>query len=219
MRTITGWAAIAALVLFALPVALPAGAAELSVSVVDRDGRPVEDAVVTLRSRGHAGEPVHAVARKTVDQRDLTFVPYLEILHPGDEVVFRNSDMTRHHVYSFSPAKAFEFVLAPHEQSAPQRFDRTGVVAVGCNIHDGMIAWLYVSDAPWSLRTDASGRVAFDDLPAGDYEVRVWQPRLRPGLAEPRQSVTVGATPAALRFPLVLLPDTRALHQREHGRY
>jgi hypothetical protein len=29
----------------------------------------------------------------------------------------------------------------------------------------------------------------------------------------------VGATPAALRFPLVLLPDTRALHQREHGRY
>ena len=218
MRTITGGAAIAALLLASWP-ALPAYPAELEVAVVDGKGRPVADAVVTLWPQDHVAAPPHSQARRIVDQRELTFVPYLEVLQPGDQVVFRNSDMTRHHVYSFSPAKAFEFVLAPQEQSAPQRFDQPGVVAVGCNIHDGMIAWLYVSAAPWSMRTGASGKAAFRDLPAGEYQVRVWQPRLRPGRGEPRQVVTLGSDATTLRFALVLLPDTRSRHRREHGPY
>ena len=43
---------------------------------------------------------------KIIDQRDETFIPYVEIFRPGDQVVFRNSDRTRHHVYSFAPAKS-----------------------------------------------------------------------------------------------------------------
>jgi hypothetical protein len=156
--------------------------------------------------------------RRTIDQKNLAFVPSLEVFRPGDEVVFRNSDATRHHVYSFSPAAKFEFVLAPRESSPPLKLERTGVVAVGCNIHDSMIAWLYVSDAPWIVRTGADGRARFDGLPPGDYEVRAWQPRLKPGRGEPLQAVAVAAGRAApLSFVLSLLPPPRMGH--EHMQY
>lgn len=198
-----------------------AAAAELDVAVVDAQGRTVADAVVTLVPLDGLVPPPPraAAARKVIDQQALAFVPALEVLRPGDEVVFRNSDRTRHHVYSFSPVKAFEFVLAPDEVSPPQRLARTGVVAVGCNIHDQMIAHLYVTDAPWVERSTADGHARFAALPEGAYEVHAWHPRLRPGRAEPRLRTRV-AGPAAvpLRFPLVLLPG-RSDPAREHGHY
>jgi hypothetical protein len=149
------------------------------------------------------------------------FMPYIEVFRPGDSVVFRNSDNTRHHVYSFSPVKAFEFVLTPGQSSAPLALDKSGVVAVGCNIHDRMIAYLYISDAPWIAHSGADGKVNFDALPAGAYEVRVWQPRLRPNKPDLAQIATVlaDADPQTLTFTLSLLPDPRTQFDREHTSY
>lgn len=192
----------------------------LEVHVADARGAPVADAIVSLRLRGggNAPAPAPAPARHTIDQKNLAFVPSLEVVRPGDEVVFRNSDGTRHHVYSFSPAAKFEFVLAPRDSSPPLRLERTGVVAVGCNIHDSMIAWLYVTDAPWTARTGADGRARFDGLPPGDYEVRAWQPRLRPGRGEPTRNATVAAdASASVSFALTLLPPPRTGH--DHMQY
>ena len=198
-----------------------AAAGQLVVAVDDGRGKPVADAVVMLRPLGPQGRPPAAHAtRHTIDQRDLMFMPYLQVFRPGDEVVFRNSDATRHHVYSFSPARTFEFVLVPAQSSPPLRLDKAGAIAVGCNIHDQMIAYLYVTDAPWVVQTAASGRALFGSLPAGDYEVRVWQPRLRPGRADPARTVSIAANAAAtLAVPLRLLPDPRAQAGREHVHY
>jgi plastocyanin len=198
-----------------------AAAGELTVAVDDGGGKPVADAVVMLRPLGAQARPApEKPVRRYVDQRNLMFVPYLLVFRPGDVVVFRNSDATRHHVYSFSPARAFEFVLVPAQSSPPLRLDKPGAIAVGCNIHDQMIAYLYVTDAPWFVQTDASGKAAFDGLPAGDYEVRVWQPRLRPGRADPVRDVAVDATGAkSLSVSLRLLPDPRLQAGREHVHY
>jgi plastocyanin len=196
-------------------------AGQVVVNVGDEKGRPVADAVVTLRSLPNAAEGRSSPARYIIDQRNLQFVPYLQVLRPGDEVVFRNSETTRHHVYSFSTAKPLEFVLVPGQSSPALTLDKPGPIAVGCNIHDRMIAYLYVTDAPRFVQTTASGRAVFDALPAGDYEVRVWQPRLRPGKPEPRQQVRVGAagSATAVSVPLRLLPDPRLLSGREHVHY
>ena len=198
-----------------------AGAAQLTVDVSDRQGQPVGDAIVSLIPRQGTG-PKHAAAvTHSIDQKELTFLPYVELARPGDAVVFRNSDATRHHVYSFSPVKQFEYVVAPHASSPPVTLPKTGIVAVGCNIHDGMISYLYVSDAPWAQHSDARGRVVFDDLPAGAYTVRVWHPRLPPSKPDLVQDgVTLAATDARrLPFSLVLRPDPRLQFDREHTRY
>ncbi|MGN6512029.1 MAG: carboxypeptidase regulatory-like domain-containing protein [Lysobacteraceae bacterium] len=198
-----------------------ARAAQLSVAVSDRHGQPVADAVVTVLRHDAAAPRSAPAATRTVDQKDLTFLPYVEVFHPGDAVVFHNSDRTRHHVYSFSPVKTFEYVVAPEQSTPAVKFERTGVVAVGCNIHDQMISYLYVTDAPWAAKTDASGQVRFDGLPAGAYEVRVWHPRLPPARPDLVQAGVVlgGDERRQLPFQVALRPDPRFQFDREHTRY
>ncbi|MDB6164642.1 MAG: methylamine utilization protein [Xanthomonadaceae bacterium] len=203
----TGARFIAAFVLLSPLWAL---AGELTVLIDDGHGHRVADAVVTMRS-SDPGRAIasHSAVSRTIDQRDLAFVPYIEVFQPGDAVVFRNSDRTRHHVYSFSPAKQFEFVLAPGESSKPQRLEKTGVVAVGCNIHDQMIAYLFVSDAPWVARSGRDGRVDFKGLPPGAYVVDVWQPRMRPGRSpKSLTAVVADAGSRTLAWSLSLSPPT-----------
>jgi plastocyanin len=198
-----------------------AAGAELRVLVTDQKGKPVADAVVGAQASPGAPLPPPAPPRThTIDQVALTFVPYLEVLHPGDKVVFRNGDRTRHHVYSFSAAKAFEFMLNPGQSSTPLVLDRAGVVAVGCNIHDSMITYLYVTDAAWTARTGADG-TAWLKVPEGSYTVRAWHPRLRPGRAEAvlERVVPGSAAAKALAFKLALLPDSRRQPDRERARY
>jgi plastocyanin len=197
-------------------------AADLTVSLDDGRGGLVADAVVTVEGSDTPARTTKSVrqpAYRTIDQKNLAFVPYLEILRPGDSVVFRNSDRTRHHVYSFSPVRQFEFVLAPGESSQPQRLDKSGIVAVGCNIHDQMIAYLYISDAQWIARSAVDGRLRFHDLPAGAYRIHVWHPRMRPGKSEVRSITLAAADSRTLNVPMSLLPDATHHFDRERSGY
>jgi plastocyanin len=204
-----------ALALLSLCLALPAGVAATGsaptavvVRVKDARGAPVADAVVTLEA---GGLPVQAPPRThEVDQRDESFVPYVSVLRPRDSVVFRNSDATRHHVYSFSEAKAFEQLLAPGDVGAPLRVDRAGLVAVGCNIHDHMRAWLVVTDAAHVAVTGADGVARFPAVAPGTWTARAWHPHLHPRQAPAAQSlVLAGEAAREAGFSLKLLPDPR----------
>lgn len=199
-----------------------ASAVDISARFTDRHGQPVGDALLMATAEGLAvPERAAPAVTRTIDQKDETFFPYLDIFRPGDKVVFRNSDRTRHHVYSFAPAKAFEFVLAPGESSAPMSLERKGVVAAGCNIHDRMITYLYVTDAPWVGRSGADGRATITGLPPGTYSVSVWHPQLRPGTPglTRRLEVAANAAPAILDYALDLLPDPRGHRDRERPGY
>src|SRR6185312_2818298 len=180
-------------VVLLMSIVVRAAAGDLTVVIDDGHGQPAGDAVVTLRSDTAERVEARAPETKVVDQRNETFIPYVEIFRPGDSVVFRNSDRTRHHVYSFAPAKSFEFVIAPGASTPAVVLDQAGEIAVGCNIHDRMITHLYVSDAPWIAKTKADGRATFDNLPPGTYTVDVWHPQLRPGRPGPSKAVTIEA--------------------------
>ena len=201
----------------AMALVAPLAAADLTVQVTDGDGRPVPDAVITLAPEG--GAPAPPPRQVEVDQRNETFIPQVQVVPRGGEVVFRNSDLTRHHVYSFSPARAFEFVLAPGERSDAVRLERDGVVALGCNIHDRMVAYLYVTDLPWSAVTDADGRAVIAGLPEAGYTMRAWHPRVRPGRPEPSQGVTIAAGANQAAIALALLREPSRQLDRERGKY
>ena len=158
--------------------AFPALAAPLSVRVVDAGGKPVRDAVVSLRSVGQP-TPAPRPGNYAIEQRNLMFHPFVSVVPVGSTVKFPNFDATRHHVYSFSAAKRFEFKLFAKDQSRSIIVDRPGTIAVGCNIHDQMAAFLFVTDTAWTARTDASGVVTFRDAPSGAVSIGVWHPYLR----------------------------------------
>lgn len=200
--------------------AVPVRAGRVTIEVVDTNGRPVRDAVVSLSPMPGTTARAIAPATRYVDQKDETFIPYVTALHPGDGVIFRNSDNTRHHVYSFSDIEKFEYVLSPGESSPALVVKNPGNAAVGCNIHDNMLTYLYVTKDPDMATTDAHGRATIDGVNNGQYRAHAWHPQLRPGVTLPIQGVTVGdAAPAAIRFTLALLPDPRGAMDREHIGY
>lgn len=180
---------IAAKCIVALAMLLPvaASAAELAVSVSGVDGRAVSDAVVTLTrvDAAAAAEPQGAV----IDQRGKQFAPWVTALPRGGELVFTNHDDITHHVYSFSPTRRFSFRLQPGERHAPLAVERDGVIVLGCNIHDWMVGYVYVSDADFSAITDAAGVARFAALPAGEWQVRMWHPGLERAKLPPAQTV------------------------------
>jgi plastocyanin len=195
-------------------------AAELSVDVTDARGRPAANAVIELQPVAAAARPTPPAARtRNIDQKDETFIPYVEIFRPGDSVVFTNSDATRHHVYSFAAAKRFEFVLAAGERSPPLRVQDVGSIAVGCNIHDRMITYLYVTDAAWAARTDAQGHASIVELPAGEYRLSVWHPQVR--VAPAPRAVVLDSTHARQHssFALPLMADARGERDLEDVDY
>ncbi len=198
----------------------PAAPAQLDVRVVDRGGAPVADAVVTAVPRANFEATAAPSKTHVIDQKNETFIPYIEVFRPGDKVVFHNSDHTRHHVYSFAPARQFEFVLAPGESSAPLPLEQTGVIAVGCNIHDQMITYFYVTEAPFVGRTGSDGRARVN-LPVGSFDVRVWHPRERPGSPDNVQTFVAASAAAAadLGYTMTLLPDQRTAPDRERSSY
>jgi len=153
-----------------------ARAADLLVSVRSLAGRPVADAVVTLPDmRG----PSRLSGPYRMAQHDLQFDPFVLVVPVGAEVAFPNLDKVRHHVYSFSPAHPFELKLYGRDESRSVRFDKAGVIALGCNIHDSMVAFILVTDSPVAARTDANGVAVLHDVPAGELNIRIWHPYLR----------------------------------------
>ncbi|MBA4683080.1 methylamine utilization protein [Pseudomonas sp. MDMC216] len=162
------------LVLFAA-VVLPclAHAAALQAELVDAAGQPLADAVISLRGPLHAPQ---ALPPARMDQRNKQFQPHVLAVRTGTSVSFPNSDDIRHQVYSFSPAKRFELRLYQGTPSDPVLFDKPGLVVLGCNIHDWMLGYIYVTDDPWFAVSDEHGRAAIAELPAGRYAVTLWHP-------------------------------------------
>ena len=149
-----------------------ANAAQITIS--SSDGQPLENAVVEIYYTSEANPP----QEENIYQRDATFHPKVLTVPSGSHVAFPNQDTTRHHVYSFSPAKTFDLNLYLQETPPPVHLDQAGIVVLGCNIHDHMQAFIVVSDAPYAATTDAEGILTLPALPSGEHRVRVWHPRL-----------------------------------------
>jgi plastocyanin len=174
--------------------ASPALAGGITVRVVDAVGHPVTDAVVTLRPANGAPSRPRLEGTYSVTQQDTQFHPFVSVVPAGATVAFPNLDPFRHHVYSFSSAKRFELKLFARDQTRSVTFDRPGVVAIGCNIHDSMSAYIFVTDTVWTTRSPANGTVRFGDTPAGPFVLQVWHPFLRaPGGVMTRSYAATGA--------------------------
>ena len=183
--------------------------AQISARVTDAQGKPVADAVVVaVPSDGKLRLPARA-PQDVVDQVDKEFVPKVQAVLVGTAVTFPNRDSVRHQVYSFSPARRFDL---PLYSGVPQAvtFDKPGVVVLGCNIHDWMVGYVYVSESPYFAKTDSQGRAVLSDLPPRSYVVRVWHPQQTGTEEDSRKNVDVSRTGRTeVAWTLTLKPEVR----------
>ncbi len=188
--------------LLGLLVASPARAGDLAVSLKTLAGQPIADAVIMVTPAAGKGA-VRVGTGYRMAQRDLTFQPFVLVAPVGAEVAFPNFDRVRHHVYSFSKAKPFELKLYGRDETRHVKFDKAGVIAVGCNIHDAMSAYIRVVDTPYAVKTGANGEAVISGLPAGDATILIWHPYLKTARNEVVRNAVIPAVGAA-RQALVL---------------
>jgi len=189
----------------AVSAPLCAAGGTLSVAVKDSKGAPVADAVVALVPLDVPAPPVSVEPREIVQQQQ-EFSRYVTVVQTGSQVQFPNRDTVQHHVYSLSKPKKFEFPLYNPGQAESVAFDVSGMVTLGCNIHDWMVAYLYVVPTPYFAQTGAPGEAAVT-APAGRYRLEVLHPRL--GTAVTAEIILAEGAAVERAFTLTLKPDRR----------
>lgn len=171
--------------------AVPANAASLSVHVAGVDGRPVTHAVVTAEPLSGQRIPARNPGQVLIDQKGKLFRPWVTVAPVGARLVFANHDDITHHVYSFSQARRFSFRLHAGQTHAPLLLDQSGIIVVGCNIHDWMIAYVDVTAAPYFEQTGIDGIAHLQNLPPGEWRIQLWHPGLDPGTHDYSRRVTL----------------------------
>ena len=201
-----------------------AGAGNLVVSVVDKEGKPVQDAVVVVVVANKSVLPkIPLPTQATVNQEKMQFLPAVSLVPVGAKVRFVNNDPWDHHVRS-SPAgmgqfnatnAGFEIRLEGKSEGKPAKFnevtlDKAGVIGatlLGCFIHGSMRGYVYASESPWASKTGAEGFTTFEDLPDGPAQIKVWQADQL--IDVPAQNATIGATLAKNVIQLTVVPRRR----------
>lgn len=149
----------------------------VTIEITGRQSEPLSDVVVEIfaEKQQDVSQEIPKFT-KQMTQRRQEFDPRVLVVGVGAQVLFPNEDKVMHHVYSFSKAKSFELELYKGTSHPPVRFDQPGVVRLGCNIHDSMRGYIYVSDANWYATSDGKGHVHFD-LADGLYTAVLHHPR------------------------------------------
>ncbi len=189
----------------ALLVALSAQAlgGAVTVNVATASGTTPRDMLIIFDPLDAAPPGEHGAV--VIDQLNKRFVPRVSVVRTGTVITFPNSDRIRHQVYSFSPAKTFSLKLYAGSSQTPIVFDQPGLVVLGCNIHDNMVAFVGVVDSPYFAKTTAEG-IASLNVPAGRYRMRAWHPDAIAAI--PAREVTVATAP--LRINLSVDVDAAA---------
>jgi plastocyanin len=209
-------------------VGFAAHAGTVQVSVVDRDGKPAQDAVVVLVHATAKSIPNTLPSAATVANEKMQFIPAVTVVAKGAKVRFVNNDPWDHHVrgapaasiFANTPeayaagrnAGGFELRLQGKDEGKPAKsqeitMNTTGAqtaVALGCFLHGSMRGSVYVSDSPWAAKTNEQGLVSFENVPDGAVQVRVWHADQLVDL--PLQSANVTNAALQLKSQLQIVP-------------
>ena len=175
------------------------------VIVTGADGLPLSGAAVYMQATEADTEKGASVVH-TMDQVNKQFAPHMLVVQQGAQVSFPNSGSIKHHVYSFSSAKTFELKLYSQQTDTSILFDRTGVIELGCNIHDWMLGYIYVVDTPYFAQSDSDGS-ALIEAPSEQYTIRVWHPRMQDDPGDLALTTHSGVMTYQITLKMPLLPD------------
>lgn len=135
-----------------------------------------------------------------VNTENCNFGPLTGVITADESVRFSNGDSVKHVLHTFVSMDSRGSVLRTlHNRDIQpgKAFNRTfdseklkesRLVRVICNRHDFMQNWLYVVNNPYFAISDSNGQFAIEEIPSGQYILRVWHPTL--GIQE--QKVQVG---------------------------
>jgi plastocyanin len=152
-------------------------------------GEGVKNVVVSLTDI-HSGKKLTA-GDATLDQTKCSYVPHVQALPVGSNLVVINSDGVLHNVHATQGAlTVFNYAMPiKGQKTQPKKLDKAGLIRLKCDVHGWMNGAIVVEDNPYFAVTGDDGSFSIGDVPPGSYTVHVWHERL----GEQDQKVTVAA--------------------------
>lgn len=189
----------------------------LQVNVLDKDGKPVPDAVVVLLSPNLGSPKIALPLQISIYQEKMRFIPAVSIVAVGAKARFTNNDPWEHHVrgsaagvMQFNADTADGFILRMDGKAegkaakmAEAVFDKAGAILLGCHLHASMRGHVYVSDSPWAALTNAEGITNFDAVPDGAVQVKVWHADQFIDIAPQRVNLTAASAKVTMNLTVV----------------
>jgi hypothetical protein len=151
--------------------------------------------------------PAPSPRRLRMNQFNRHFSPHVIALPVGGTVDFPNLDPIFHNAFSSFSGQPFDIGLYPPGTTKSETFKAPGIVRVFCNIHPTMSAIIIVMATPWYAGTEASGRFNMPNVPAGEYQLRIFYERALPEnlrFLERRISVPE----SGMTLPLISITET-----------
>lgn len=158
----------------------PAQAGMITGKVTALGVKDARNTVVYIdRIEGKTFEPPSEPA--TIDQISKEFVPHIVPILTGGSVRFINSDALLHNVHTYRGRTSL-FNLATPAGAAPitKTFREPGEVAVLCDVHPEMSAYIIVLETPYVAVTTEDGHYTIADVPPGTYILNTWHETLKP---------------------------------------
>jgi plastocyanin len=123
-----------------------------------------------------------------LDQKGCEYLPHVVQVPAGGSVEILNSDGILHNIHTYSKDNPpLNRAQPKFKKTLNETFAKPEMVKLTCDVHGWMSGWLVVQDHPYYVVTDEKGAFKLTDVPAGDYELKVWQEKL----GETTQKVTV----------------------------
>ncbi|CAH9066686.1 hypothetical protein PSECIP111951_03863 [Pseudoalteromonas holothuriae] len=176
----------------------------LEVTISDSQGKAISGAAVWLAGDQWQASQSQKDKVYSMGQKNRAFVPHTLIIPTKSKVDFPNFDSILHHVYSFSKAKSFELKLYRDKPLAPVHFKETGVVELGCNIHDWMLGYILIVNSGVYGVSNAQGKVNLDinSTQLGNAQLNVWHERFE-NLDDPESmSLTITQVSQSVKYQI-----------------
>jgi plastocyanin len=163
---------------FIIGLAFAATAEAAAIKGVVEGGKRIKRSPVVVYLGDASGEFKKPVANPTLDQRNMTFIPHVLPIKTGTTVDFLNNDEVKHNVFSPDHEK-YNLGTWPKGAIKQYTFDKKGVYTQLCNVHPEMESFIVALDTPYFALTDKDGNFELQDVPPGDYTIKVWHEKLR----------------------------------------
>lgn len=110
-----------------------------------------------------------------MDQFSKAFVPEMLFVRVGQPVTFKNSEDQLHNVTVVRSRTGTRVMnISQNQGDAHQHtFEQSGEYSVSCDVHPGMQATIVAATTPFAMYADERGTFAFQNVPPGDYRLRI----------------------------------------------
>ena len=157
------------------------GEGNRDVQIVEIKDGVVKNSVVYLHKVKEGKAFPKELMKVSLDQKKCAFEPAFSVMANKGELTAVNSDGTLHNIHTYELIGKARRTLM--NVSQPSKGDtvtkkvkmRKGTgMKIECDAHDFMHAYMFVASSPYFSVVNEKGEFKIDNVPAGEYDVRLW---------------------------------------------